>query len=76
MLERSPRRARRLRSQRIRAARYRGRQRAGRRCWTVERNGDVVTLLVKNLWLREADACDDAKIAAAISAMLRDAAKI
>jgi hypothetical protein len=57
-----------------RQRRYRRRQRDGSMPITIDVDGPIVAMLVATGWLREADAGDRAKIAAAVTAMLKDAA--
>jgi len=79
MLQRSPkltakiRRARRARMLK-RKARYRARLRNGRRCASVEYGSAVIDLLIRLRWLTDRDATDDAKIGAAITRLIDNAA--
>jgi hypothetical protein len=54
---------------------YRRRFDAGRFAVVVEIGGDEIELLVANHWLPEGECTDRKKIGAAISAMLKEAAK-
>ena len=59
-----------------RNARYRERKRKRLTCVLIEADEVILDFLQRNRWLREADARDAAKVAAAVKACLATSAKI
>ena len=60
---------------RERQRRCRQRRQDGKAVYPVAISGDVITMLSRLGWLRDADAIDPRKVSAAISALLADSAR-
>jgi hypothetical protein len=75
MLHRPTRKSSYAEQERERAKRYRARQRAGRAIVPIEINSAIVNWLVRTHWLPPREAHSRAELAAAIGAMLKDAAR-
>jgi hypothetical protein len=55
--------------------RHRQREREGKRVYPIELDGLILDFLVHTEWLAEAVASDDGAVAAAVTALLTDAAR-
>ena len=63
------------RAVRERQRRCRRRRQDGKAVYPVVVNGDVISMLSRLGWLRDADAIDPQKVSAAIGALLADSAR-
>ncbi len=65
---------RKRRLNRVRVKRRGLREKAGLRCYTVEIDESVLDMLVRLHWVTDSGSTDDAAVAKAIGALLKDAA--